>query len=77
MENHVIVAVTPGSVSPDPVGLADTVMNANMDVREVEPSGVGARERRRVLPVVCITPAMAEGTVSVAPAGGAKRATAA
>ena len=61
---------------PDPLGLASTVVNADMDAREVEPSGVDTH-KRGVLPVVGTAPVMAEGTAGVEPAGGAEKATAA
>jgi hypothetical protein len=49
--------------------LAGTVVNANMDGQDVEPSGA--------VPVMSAATSMAEGTASAESAGGAERATAA
>ena len=60
---------------PDPLGLVGAVVD--VDVREVEPSGVDAHKRGGALPVVGVAPALAEGTAGVEPAGEAETATAA
>lgn len=57
-------------VFPDPLGHAGMVMNANTDVREVEPLDVETHEQGRALPVVGAAHAMAKGTASVKPAEG-------
>ena len=57
---------------PDPLGLVGTVVD--VDVREVEPSGINARERGGASPVVGTTPALAEETAGVGPAGEAETA---
>ena len=66
-------------MSPDPLRLAGTIPNADVDAREVEPLGVDTHVQggRGALPVVSAVPAMAEGTSSIKPAGGAEKATAA
>jgi len=56
----------------DRLGLTCTV--AKTDARSVEPSGVDAHKRRRVLLVVDTAPAPAEGTAGVELAGKAERA---
>ena len=47
----------------------------NVDMEEVEPSCANVQEQGGALPVVGITPALAESTTGVEPAGEAERAT--
>jgi len=57
---------------PDPLGLVGTVID--IDVREVEPSGIDAHEQGGALLVAGIALALAEGTAGIEPAGKAKKA---
>jgi hypothetical protein len=63
------------AVFRDPLRPASTAENT--DMREVEPSGIGAHERGGALPVVSTALALAESTAGVKPAGGVKRTAAA
>lgn len=51
--------------TPDPLRLAVMVVNANTDMREVEPSGVDTHEGCCRLWAAGAVPSMAEGTVGV------------
>jgi hypothetical protein len=56
--------------------LAGTVVNADMDGRDVEPSGVDACKRGGVAPVMSAATSMAKSTAGAKSAGRAERATA-
>ena len=45
MHDFVIVVVTAGVCVPDPLRLAGTIVNADMDTRDIEPSGVNTHEQ--------------------------------
>ena len=68
------VANTPMSL--DPLGHAGMVVNADMDTRDVKPSGVDMCKQGALL-VWGAAPPMAKGAASVESAGGAQKAAAA
>ena len=69
-----------GFVSLDPLRFSGMIMNANMDAREVESSGIDTHEQGGgqallVVELVGAAPAMAKGTASIEPTGRAEKAT--